>query len=273
MWSKGVDQGLTTAPVQGIHEYRTATQGPAYPLGTKFWYGDRCYKYAKAGGTLIVHRAVAAGPYGISSWKVVGTETPAGSDQIYATIGTGEGGGGDGKVDKDELVGGYVVVFRLQAGADNTDYCFRIEANTVVATNGGTTILTIDQPLPFTCSTSAYTEITGNPYFEVKHITSGNRMFMGQPMYPATTTNCYLWLQTFGPTWLNPETGAGSDVFGNVNGGNQAVFEQNGSVVMHSAEDAAAGPLMKQHAGCVMNRVAGGANTQGTPLFFLQVSC
>ena len=132
------------------------------------------------------------------------------------------------------------------------------------------TILTIDQPLPFTASTSAATEITGNPYSDVRMVTAGTRMFMGQPMYPATAGE-YVWLLTWGPTWINPEDGDGGNTIGNGANQNQLVFESNGSVVLHGVEDATT--TMRQHAGCVITRIAGGAETQGTPLIFLQISC
>lgn len=254
--------------VQDIYKVDTVQR---YRLGSRLRRGDRVWKYARAGGTLINHRCCAYYDYGVSGWAVVPTATPAGDTTVYATIGASEGVASDGAVAVHELEGGYVTIFRLQAGADNTDYTFQIVDNNAVESGGGTVTLTIDNPLQYACSVLAYTEITGNPYSDVRMITAGNRMFMGQPMAPAVAGE-YLWIQTWGPTWLNPETGAGGDVFGNVNGGQQAVFENNGSVIMHSVEDAAAGPLMKQHAGCVMTRIAGGANTQGTPLFFLQIS-
>ena len=93
---------------------------------------------------------------------------------------------------------------------------------------------------------------------------------MGQPMYPATAGE-YVWLQTWGPTWLNPEDGDGGNTIGNGANQNQLVFEMNGSVVLHGVEDATT--TMRQHAGCVITRIAGGAETQGTPLIFLQISC
>lgn len=262
----GGDGFGVVANTQDIYKVSTTQK---YRLGTRLRRGDRVWKYAKAGGTLVNHRLAAYYDYGVSGWAVVPTATPAGSTTVYATIGASEGVASDGDVAAHELEGGYVIIFRLQAGAHNTDYTFQILDNTATD-GGGTTTLTIDNPLPYACSVSAYTEITGNPYSDVRMITSGARMFMGQPMAPAVADE-YLWLQTWGPTWINPETGAGTDVFGNANGSQQAVAEANGSVVMHSPEDAA-GTTFNQHVGCVITRVAGGAETQGTPLLFLQIS-
>ena len=264
----GMDRGVTI-PNQGIHEVSTTQK---HRLGTRLVRGDRVYKYARAGGTLVVHRLCAYYDYGVSGWAVVPTATPAGQNQIYATIGAAEGVASDGAVAAHELEGAWVVVFRLNAGAHNTDYTFQILDNTAVAAGGGNTLLTLDAELPYACSTDAYTEITGNIYSDVRMITTGARMFVGQPMIDADAGE-YLWLLTWGPTWINTETGAGGDVFGDGNGEQQAVAENNGSVIMHAAEDTTADANFKQHVGCVITRVAGGAETQGTPLLFLQISC
>ncbi len=247
--------------------YKVSTT-QAYRLGTRLRRGDRTWKYAKAGATLVNHRACAYFDYGVSGWAAVPTATPAGSTTVYATIGGAEGVASDGAVAAHELEGGYVIIFRLQGGAHNTDYTFQIVDNTAV-TGGGVTTLTIDNPLPYEASTSAYTEITGNPYSDVRMITDGARMFMGQPMAPAVAGE-YLWLQTWGPTWLNPEDGDGTNTIGNGADQQQLVFESNGSVILHGPEDATT--KFKQHAGCVITRIAGGAETQGTPLMFLQIS-
>ncbi len=253
---------------QDLHSVSTTAK---HRLGSRIVRGDRIFKYARAGGTLVVHRACAYYDYGVSGWSAVPTASPAGQTIVYATIGSSEGVAGDGAVAAHELAGGYAVIFQLDGGTSNTDYTFQILDNNAVASGGGTVTLTLDSPIPYECSTSAAIEITGNPYSDVRMITSGARMFMGQPMIDAAASE-YLWLQTWGPTWLNPETGAGGDVFGNANGANQAVFENNGSVIMHAPEDASGTTVFKQHAGVVMTRIAGGAETQGTPLLFLQIS-
>ena len=242
--------------------YKVSTT-QAYRLGTRLRRGDRVWKYAKAGGTLVNHRLAAYYDYGVSGWAAVPTATPAGSTTVYATIGASEGVASDGAVAEHELEGGYVTIFRLQAGAHNTDYTFQILDNNAV-TGGGTCTLTVDNPIPYAATTSAYTEITGNPYSDVRMITLGSRMFMGQPMAPAVADE-YLWLQTWGPTWLNP-----NGTPGNVSHDQQLVADGDGSIVSHNAANATT--LFKQHIGCVVTRVAGGAETQGTPLIFLQIS-
>ncbi len=262
----GSDKGITISP-QGLH---VASTVQSLRLGTKWVMGDRVFKYAKAGGTMIVHRAVAYYDYGVSGWAVIPTATPAGSNTVYATIGASEGVAGDGALAEHELEGAWIVIFRLNAGASNTDYTFQILDNTAVDSGGGTTTLTIASELPYEASTSAYTEITGNIYSDVRHITNGSRMFVGQPMIDASAGE-FLWLQTWGPTWLNPEDGDGSNTIGNAADQQQLVFESNGSVILHGAEDATT--KFKQHAGCVITRLAGGAETQGTPLIFLKISC
>ena len=258
---RGNDLGLTVSP-QGIHTVSTVQK---LRLGTKLVRGDRVYKYARAGGTLIVHRLASYYDYGVSGWAAVPTETPAGSNQLYATIGASEGVASDGAVAEHQLQGAWVVVFRLNAGGHNTDYTFHIRDNTAVAGGGGTTLLTLDAELPYAATTSAYTEITGNIYSDVRMATGGNRMCVGQPMIDAAAGE-YLWLLTWGPTWLNP-----NGTPGNIANDQQLVADADGSIVSHNAANATT--LFKQHIGCVITRVAGGAETQGTPLVFLQISC
>lgn len=258
----GIDTGLSLPPA--AHALHDASDEQHYPLGKKFWDGDRCFKYSKAGGTLVQHRCVAMYDTQTLGWTVVPTASPAGGHIVYTTVGSGQGIAADGAVAENVLQGGYITIFRLDAGLDNTDYTFRIRTNTAVDSGGGAMTVTVDHAIPYPVTTSAYTEITGNPYEDVRMITSGQRAFLGQPQIAATTTYPYHWIQTWGPTWLNPEgtpgTGAAEQ---------QLVFQNNGSVVIHNGANATT--LQKQHAGFVFTRAVGGG--QGTPLVFLQVSC
>ena len=261
------DPGIMVSP-QGIHEM-SATQ--KLRLGTRMQRGDRVFRYAKAGETLVTDYLAFYYDYGVSGYAVVPTATPAGSSTVYATIGAAEGVAGDGAVAAHELEGGWVVIMLLNAGAAYTSYTFQIIDNTAVTAGGGTCKLTIDSPLPYACSTSAYTEITGNIYSDVRTAVGGEedlaagRMFVGQPMCAATTTYPYLWLQTWGPTFINPYGNCG-----NADNHNQLVVKKDGSVGEH--DDSNALLEYNQHVGCIITRVAGGAETQGTPLIMLQIS-
>lgn len=264
---RGGDQGLTFPPA--VHTLHQALDVQHFDLGTKLWYGERCYKYAKAGNTLQACGLLAwYNDYGVSGFASVPTATGLGSDQVNATIGSGEGVAADGLVAKDELVGGYITVFQLDAGTSNTDYTFLILGNEAVASGGGTCLVTIDQPLPFACGTGAATEITGNPYSDIrKGSSNGGRAFMGLPQAPATTTLPYFWLQTWGPAWCSPQAAVGNTAYNNL-----VVARYDGSIQDAHASTAIDG-FGGQVIGYVYTRLAGGAETQGTPLIFLTISC
>lgn len=261
MQSRGVDLGLSTPPTQGIHEISATQQ---YALGKKFVYGDRVYKYGKATATMNMDLLAANNSYGISGYATVPTATAAGETTLYATVGSGEGTAADGAVALDELVGGYVTVFKLNAGASDTTHTFLILANNAVASGGGTVTLTIDQPLPYAASTSAATEINPCPYrYLTTANTGGNRWFVGVPQAVATTTYPYFWVQTWGPCWVAPQStvGTGANI-------SCVVARHDGSLDLPSTT----GYTAAQVVGETMAQVAGGAGTQGTPPIFLRIS-
>jgi len=248
---------------QDIHE-ASATQ--MHRLGTRLVRGDRIFKYAKAGATLATQVLGWYNDYGVSGWAACPTAAPAGATTIYATIGASEGVAADGAVAVHELQGAWIVVFRLNAGAHNTDYCFQILDNNAVAAGGGTVTLTIDSPLPHAMTTSAYTEITGNPYSDVRTGNSGGvRGFMGLPMAAATTSLPYFWLQTYGPCWISPQGRVG-----NALADFQCVARPDGSIDIIDGE--AQYTTNGQRVGFVLTEIAGGGGGQGTPVIFLQIS-
>lgn len=261
------DPGIMVSP-QGIHE---ASDTQKLRLGTRMQRGDRVFRYAKAGGTLKTDYIAHHWDMGISSYDTVPTATPAGSRTLWATIAATDGVAIDGVVAKDELEGGWVVVMKLKAGASYTTYTFQILNNTAVAAGGGDTKLTIDSPLPYAATVSAATEITGNIYSNVQTLAgsgtealAAGRIGVGQPMIDATVGQ-FCWLQTWGPTFVNPYGTAG-----NAATKNQLVIRQDGSVGDH--DDSVASSEFAQHVGCIITRVAGGAETQGTPLIMLQIA-
>lgn len=255
-----IDTGLSVPPVQALHD---AWDTPAYALGKKFWDGDRCFKYAKATATMNMDLLAASNCYGISGYAVCPTAAPAGGNTVYATVGAAEGAAADGAVAKNELSGGYVTVFKQKAGASDTTSTYRILTNSAVAAGGGSCTLKVSQGVPYALTTSAATEINPNPYrYLTTANTGGNRWFVGLPMIAATTTYPYFWVQTWGPCWIAPQAAVGATA--NVN---SVVARHDGSIDITSAITDA------QIVGDVMTRVAGGAETQGTPGIFLRISC
>ena len=262
---EGSDRGATIIN-QGIYEI-SATQ--RHRLGTRLVRGDRVYKYAKAGCTLATQILAWYNDYGVSSYAAVPTASAYGQPTLYATIGATDGVAADGVVAAHELQGAWVTVFNLNAGAASTDFTFQILDNNAVASGGGTVTLTLDSDLPYAATTSAATEITGNIYSDVRTGNSGgHRGMVGVAMGAATTTLPYFWLQTWGPTWVAPQAAVGATAMVN-----QVVARHDGSLdTCGLVADDAYGNQLCQHVGFVITRVAGGAETQGTPLIMLQIS-
>ena len=268
-----INNGLSVPPVQALHD---AWDTQAYALGTKFWDGDRCFKYAKAGATVEVEDLAYYNDYQVSGYTVLPAQ-PVGSGEkdgkkVRITIGSSEGVAADGAIAENELVGGYITIFNLNAGASNTDYTFRITSNIAVASGGAVCDLTIANSLPYAASTSAYSEVTGNYYSDVRASatsggSNGGRAFLGACQAAATTTYPYHWLQSWGPTFISPQAAVGASAYNNL-----VIARYDGTVQDAHASSAING-FGGQVIGYVITRAAGGGETQGTPLIFLQISC
>ena len=269
---RGVGPTLTLPPAeQGIYEY-SATQ--KFELGTKFWYGERCFKYARTGATMTLNDRLAyTHPFQVSSSQTIAAAATAGATSLSLTIGTGEGVGGDGAVAADELIGAWLTVMKADAaGTDWADMItVMIVSNTVVAAGGGTMTVEIDNPIQRLLTATAVTDITSNLYRDVR-IPNGSqcasRMVVGKPMSMATTTYPYFWLQTWGPFTASCSL-VGEDAVGGTPTDQTVAVVGNGSLVC--INDATEDAESCQRVGVVVTRLE--AETQGTPLLYMQISC
>ena len=242
---------------QALHE-TSLTQ--VYAPGTRLVTGDgRVFRYAKASN--IISRA----DFGLKFWLQIG-------DGIAANAG-GSSAVGDftvtltGTATKDEYTGGYLMThvtpFQNRAILSNT------------ATSGTTFVVTLAEPLTVAlASGSSYCEAMQSPYSNVR-LTAGpsggdsgddNSSVAGIPFVITTVANTYLWIQTWGPIWVNPWGDAATGVAG---GERKLVFDAEGHVC--GEDDVAHGPSSDgdehQLAGFIIDR--GGA---GPPLIMLQIS-
>lgn len=159
----------------------------------------------------------------------------------------------------DELRGGYVVIFK--SGVTQ----FRgIVGNDATAANVAFVIY-LDGGLDATITTSSAIEVYGNPYRYMGQ-TAGNpngNGFGGPPAVAVSAASMYFWMQTKGPTFINPQSTLTAS-----NEATAGVWRSDGS--MEALATAYTGVIptddTSQYAGYRM----GGSYTGNGPLFYLQ---
>jgi len=237
-------------------------------FGQRFLTNDgRVFKYAKAGGSLNIDLLAQSVVAQHISYSTAAVAAKAGDRKVSVAVAVTDGAAGGGAIAKDELAGGYIVIFSDVVATMNRG----IVGNTAVAAGGSTTvIIEVDRPLhvAVTAATSFH-EVMASPYSSIKASTTGdrNRGFVGLPMVEATSGQC-LWIQTWGPCWVAPQgdLGAAADA-------NQAVARYDGSIDVHmnaSAEGGTGYNYPQQHVGFVLSHAPAG--TQGAPFVMLQIS-
>lgn len=172
----------------------------------------------------------------------------------------------------NEYRGGYVTMFTTPVQSRG------IVSN--LATNGGVVVLTLDEPLTTALvAASTFTEALPNPYGNLR-LTAGPSGGMsgndyssvaGIPCAITTVADYFLWIQTWGPIWINPH-GSSLQNAGITGSERKVVFDCEGSITLE--DDAAHGPCAggedMQHAGFIIDRSAAGVS--GPPLIMLQIS-
>lgn len=157
---------------------------------------------------------------------------------------------------KDELRGGYVIIY----SAGDTYQQFGIVGNTLCSESEMTVYL--DRAITVVVTSTQYTEILPNPYRYLKHESSSHESHAGIPM-SAATAGQYFWVQTWGPCWINPQSGVGG-----TSTERMVIFGPDGSLrnwSLNTTEDAG-----YQTAGFIINKDSLGSD--GPPFIMLQIS-
>jgi len=243
---------------QDIYEI-SATQ--KHRLGTKVVRGDCVYRYAKSIVTITDLSHLVWNAYAQDiNYASIAVASPAGSNKIYVTVGASDGIAQDGVIAAHFMQGGSLVIFD---GGTTECYHFMILDNNA-ATSGGTITITLDGELPITTVvTTDKVEAMCSPYIVSSGNSGGFHGFQGAPMRLATTSYPYLWIKTWGPHWLSPQTGVG-----NSHDANEVVVRHDGSIDIHTAETTYTQDA--QHVGYVMSHAAAG--TQGAPIIMLRIN-
>lgn len=249
---------LSGRPVQGLYE---ASAAQNHLIGARRQTADgRVFRYAKA--TNIVDDC----KYGVKFWGLMseGIATTLYQNQAVGdtTITIAAAG-----VSVDDYKGGYVMIHAT--GLFQNRY---IVGNTITDSDGNITI-TLDGPLSEIMTTSHYTEVLKNPYANVQYrsgvVTAGDKYssVAGIPTVRTTVANYFIWIQTWGPLFLNPHGGIGQDASMSTDE-RRVVFDWEGSIAIQ--EDCVGATDDHQLAGFVINRQTAAAS--GPPLIMLQIS-
>lgn len=242
--------------LQDIHQ---ASLVQRYPLGLRYAVGERVYRYARAGGTLVPDMGVKnALTQHIGPTRAIAVAL-AGASTIDLTVGATDGVAGNGAIAANELVGGHIVIFcaGLTAAINRG-----IKRNTAVSAPGGAMTVTLDKPLSITLPIGSTGECIASLYRNVQNDVIGWHPVVGLPTL-AATVNQYLWLQTWGPIWMAAQLTVGVGV-----NNMQVVFRADGSLGMH--DPVVVDGQYAQHAGYVMADMPAGA--QGAPFVYLQIA-
>ncbi len=249
--------------------YRTSTiQDPDYDVGDRVVLADgRVFRYGKA-TNIVTHIMQGLKFYGRVedgiSYKVPAQTQKIGDREI--TVDAGD----SGDYTKDQLKGGYVIV---HTHGEYSDFSRGIIGNTASDGDGNVTLY-LDAALKIAVTVAFGVETCPNPYSILQQATSAAGNSSGADSYTSvagfalvltSVANQYLWIQTWGPIWINPQGAVGYTPATN----RRTVFFTNeGSIIAASA--AAASTSLQQIAGFLITRETAGGT--GPPLVMLQIS-
>jgi hypothetical protein len=260
-------RSLENVPVQAYNA-ESATQ--KHKFGARLELEDsRVFRYAKATNQILDCR------FGLKFWDQIGDGIAYTAPLQVQSIGdltikidSGKGAGG---VTKDQFANGFIVV---HTGTDYDSQFRGITGNTVADGDGYTTI-TVDLGWTKAIETGYGVEVMASPWASVRNASAGGgsgntpneySSVAGIPMLKTTATDMFIWLQTWGPCWVNPHGTAGVTPTADRRG---LVFDREGSI--SAIDESVSSDVAQQYAGFIITResVAGGA---AVPLIFLQIS-
>lgn len=232
-----------------------------YPIGTKYVEGDRIYRYALAGGDIDrTDLGVKNGlPQGVAQ-RAVAAVAAIGAKAATITTVSPDGAAGTGTLVKDEFAGGYILFFTTGGVASYDKQIRLITGNAAGA--AGDIAFTFDRGLEIALATAtSKAEAIASPYKHIVISSAVHYPVVGIPSVLASDGE-YLWVQTWGPCWISPQSGVG--VAGNVG----VAFRHDGS--LEPALTAVTSYITNQYAGFCMAGNSGA--TQAAPFFMLQIS-
>lgn len=234
-----------------------------YPLGTRYVYGDRVYRYALANDDcypeVAAYKKKKTNTNAVAPTQATDAGT-VGSKTLTVTIDTEIGALTTGVLSINELAGGYIVIGN---GSGQRPQMRIIVSHAALATAGGSLTITIDEPLVIAITESTTNiELMESPFYGLA-AESGDEQyvsFIGIPACVAASGE-YFWLQTWGPVWITSNGNTCNSAMDRT-----LVFKGNGSVV--SSDDITIDSGF-QVAGFALDM--SGSASSNAPMVFLQI--
>jgi hypothetical protein len=229
------------------------TGGFPYPIGAILTLGNRKFAYCSASGTQIPDVGSQIGGVQAVANCAVQANYAAGVTTITITEAATDGWAHNGLIAKDELKGGWIVVFPAGGNKKFTRQIVHNSACTISQSN--TMTVELDSPTPVAITTGASAECMHSEYYKVKTASSPVASTVCIPTVAATDGQGF-WGLIEGVDWVAPSAGVGNSAHDK-----EIVFIYNGSIAEH--DYSAAYDTKQQHAGFVLANAYGG--TQGAP--------
>ena len=262
-WSEdGMSPILAGGSVQELHDDVSVIQN--YELGSRYVDrgpgGSRTFHYGKVLNT-VLNTMQGLKFYGRvedgASYTACSTQS---ANDTTVTI--------TASVTANQLRGGFII---FHTHGEYADFSRRIISNTV--TVGGKTTITLDFPLHIDTTTSFGTETCPNPYGSLSYRSAASGGSDGGDAYTSvagvptrkSVANRYLWIQTWGPIWINPQGAIG---YTPATDRRDLKFTREGSIQKDDAN--AQDTSSMQRAGFMLTRETAGGT--GPPLIMLQIT-
>ncbi len=264
------EAGIVQSISQGAWDflYRTSTVvDPKWNAGDRVVLPDgRVFRYGLA--TNIVSNTMQGLKFYGRVEDGIAYKTPTQSQAVGDTEITVDAGD-SGDYTEDQLRGGYVIV---HTHGDLQDFSRGIVGNSPSDADGNVTLY-LDARLSVAITTAYGVETCPNPYAILQQRTAASGVdaadyytsVAGLPMVKTTVANQYVWVQTWGPCWINPQGDIG---YTPAVSRRTLFFTHEGSIIIKSA--AAASTSLQQIAGFLITRETAGGT--GPPLVMLQIS-
>lgn len=240
-------------------------------VGDRYVMGDgRVFRYAKAGNIVNVVK------FGLKFYDRLANGiayTALLQTQAIGDTSIKVDAGAAGCQAKDALRGGYVTFH-----VDYTTSVRGIVGNTLADADGYVTIY-LDAPLTVAMTTADRIEVLRNPYIDLRLCAgpsgglAGNdyTSVAGLPNVTTAKANQYLWIQTWGPCFVNPH-GSSLQAAGKTGGEQKVVFDLEGSICIETDVNHGGGADTVDHqvAGFLIDRCANLSN--GANFIMLTIS-
>ena len=251
-----------------LYKTPSTTQDPDWAVGDRVALPDgRVFRYGKC--TNICLNTMQGLKFYGQEGDGIAYKVPTQTQDVGDTSITVDAGD-EGDVDLDELRGGYIIV---HTHTDYVDFTRGIVGNTAADSSGYVTIY-LDAPLSVAIKITYGTETCPNPYRFLSYRSAavaggpGGDAYSsvaGIPLNKTTAANQFVWIQTWGPCWINPQGALG---YGVVADRRDVVFTREGSVIAVDSQTATTS--MMQRAGFLLT--GDDASATGPPLIMLQIS-